>query len=60
MSESKIQIPDKPKAASSEVIGFDVVIPAASKAITSLKVRVKWMQCLSWLYQACTLVQQQP
>lgn len=44
---SGVNIPDEPKAASPEVVGFDVVIPAASKAIQPVKRVNGCMQRLS-------------
>lgn len=41
----RVVVPDKPKAASPEVVGFDVVIPAASKQPSMERVK----QSMQWL-----------
>ena len=46
---SGVKIPDEPKAASPEVVGFDVVIPAADRAIQPLKGVNGCMQRLSFI-----------
>ena len=53
MLASRAKIPDEPKAASSEVVGFDIIISAGKQAIQVVKGVDGCMRRLPHVYQVC-------